>query len=77
MHANSIEIFLKSIEFQVIGACSAYLRRQLDMINCVDVITLSETFTLPRLRRFAYNFISENFMTLSRQQLNRLTLEQV
>ena len=49
------------IYFQVIGACSAYLRRQLDMINCVDVITLAETYALPRLRRFAYNYISENF----------------
>ena len=38
------------IYFQVIGACSAYLRRQLDMINCVDVITLAETYALPRLR---------------------------
>jgi len=62
---------------QVIGACSAYLRRQLDMINCVDVITLAETYALPRLRRFAYNYISENFMNLTRQQMNRLTLEQV
>ena len=65
------------IYFQVIGACSAYLRRQLDMINCVDVITLAETYALPRLRRFAYNYISENFMNLTRQQINRLTLEQV
>ena len=65
------------IYFQVIGACSAYLRRQLDMINCVDVITLAETYALPRLRRFAYNYISENFMNLTRQQMNRLTLEQV
>ena len=61
----------------MIGACSAYLRKQLDMINCVDVITLAETYALPRLRRFAYNYISENFMNLTSQQMNLLTLEQV
>lgn len=61
---------------QVIGACSAYLRRQLDLINCVDVITLAETYALPRLRRFTYNFISENLMNLTLQQIHRLTLEQ-
>ena len=61
----------------VIGACSAYLKRQLDMINCVDVITLSENYALPRLRKFAYNHISQNFMNLTDKQLHRLTLEQV
>ena len=61
----------------MIGACSTYLQRQLDMINCVDVITLAENYALPRLRRFAYNFISENFNQLTRQQINRLSIEQV
>ena len=61
----------------VIGACSAYLKRQLDMINCVDVITLAENYALPRLRKFAYNHISQNFMNLTDKQLHRLTLEQV
>ena len=61
----------------VIGACSAYLKRQLDMINCVDVITLSENYALPRLRKFAYNHISQNFINLTDKQLHRLTLEQV
>ena len=62
---------------QVIGACSGYLRNQLDLINCVDVITISETYSLPKLRRFAYNFISENFMNVTRQQINRLAMDQV
>ena len=62
---------------QVIGACSGYLRNQLDLINCVDVITISETYSLPKLRRFAYNFISENFMNVTRQQVNRLAMDQV
>ncbi len=61
----------------MIGLCSAYLRRQLDLLNCVDVITLSETYALPRLRRFAYNFVSQNFMNLTTQQINRLSLEQL
>lgn len=43
----------------------------------MDVITLAETYALPRLRRYAYNFISENLMNLTIQQVHRLTLEQL
>ena len=68
---------LKCLLFQVIGACSGYLRNQLDLINCVDIITISETYTMPKLRRFAYNFFSENFLNVTRQQISRLNLDQV
>jgi len=61
----------------VIGACSGYLRRQLDEINCVDVITLAENYALPRLRKVVYNFISENFRSITSQQISRLSLDQV
>lgn len=43
----------------------------------MDVITLAETYSLNRLRRFAYNFISENFLNLTTQQIKRLDLEQL
>ena len=68
---------LKFLLFQVIGACSGYLRNQLDLINCVDIITISETYSMPKLRRFAYNFFSENFLNVTRQQISRLNLDQV
>ena len=62
---------------KVIGACSGYLRNQLDLINCVDVITISETYSMPKLRKYAYNFISQKFMQVTPQQMSRLTLDQV
>ena len=51
----------------------------MDVENCVDVATLSETYFLPGLRRKAYKFISENLAAFSAKTelLHRLSANQV
>ena len=43
----------------------------------MDVISISETYSMPKLRKYAYNFISQKFMQMTHQQMSRLTLDQV
>ena len=58
---------------------STYLENQLDLENCVDVMTLAETYSLPRLRQIVYRFVSQNISKLSNNPsiIDRLTAEQI
>ena len=38
----------------IVAAASDYLETHLDMDNCLDVVTLAETFSLDRLKRTVY-----------------------
>ena len=64
---------------QVVNVCSTYLENQLDLENCVDVMTLAETYTLTRLKRIVYRFVSQNISKLSNNSTiaERLTAEQI
>lgn len=65
----------------VVEACSSYLQAQLDLENCVDIVTIAETYSLNQLRNKVYRFISghlqefsgsNEFYRLSPQQLEHL-----
>ena len=45
--------------------CSRYLTSQLDLDNCVDILSLADTFTLHRLKQSVFRFISENLKQYS------------
>ncbi|XP_039292521.1 kelch-like protein 26 [Nilaparvata lugens] len=49
----------------VVEACSNYLQTQLDLENCVDIATLSETYSLAGLRSVVYRFMSSHLVELS------------
>ena len=61
------------------NVCSTYLENQLDLENCVDVMTLAETFSLPRLRQIVYRHVSQNISKLSSNSvlIDRLSAEQI
>ena len=61
------------------NVCSTYLENQLDLENCVDVMTLAETYSLPRLRKIVYRYVSQNISKLSNISaiVERLTAEQM
>ena len=61
------------------NVCSTYLENQLDLENCVDVMTLAETYSLPRLRKIVYRYVSQNISKLSSESsiTDRLTAEQI
>ena len=65
--------------FQVVNVCSTYLENQLDLENCVDIMTLAETFMLPRLKKIAYRYVSQNISKLSTNSsiIERLTADQM
>ncbi|BES95692.1 BTB And C-terminal Kelch [Nesidiocoris tenuis] len=65
----------------VVEACSNYLQSQLDLDNCVDIATISETYSLKQLRTIVYRFMcchlvefskSPEFSRLHPQQLEHL-----
>ncbi|XP_026468720.1 kelch-like protein 26 [Ctenocephalides felis] len=65
----------------VVEACSNYLQSQLDLENCVDIVTIAETYSLAQLRHKVYRFMSghlqefsgsSEFQCLSLQQLEHL-----
>ncbi|CAL8135367.1 unnamed protein product [Orchesella dallaii] len=49
----------------VVEACSGYLEAQLDLENCVDIVTLAETYSLHELKKRVYRFICSNLMKFS------------
>ena len=61
------------------NVCSTYLENQLDLENCVDIMTLAETFMLPRLKKITYRFVSQNISKLSNNSsiIERLTADQI
>jgi len=44
----------------VVALCARYLDTNLDLENCVDILTLADTFTLHKLRHNVLRFLSEN-----------------
>ena len=84
MHSHNgiilfIYVYMYSF-FQIVNVCSSYLEDQLDLENCVDVMTLAETFSLIRLRRIVYRFVSQNISkicTSNSHVIQRLTANQM
>lgn len=44
----------------VVAACASYLHSQLDTDNCIDILTIAETYSLPELTRTVYCYIGQN-----------------
>lgn len=62
----------------MVEACSNYLRAQLDVENCVDIVTIAETYSLDTLRDKVYRFMSENLAVFAqRPEFHRLSAHQV
>ncbi|OXA64020.1 kelch-like protein 9 [Folsomia candida] len=62
----------------VVEACSSYLQEQLDLENCVDIVTLAETYSLHQLRKRVYRFICGHLMDFSQtQDFQRLSVAQL
>ena len=49
----------------VVSLCSRYLHTNLDLDNCGDILTLADTFSLPKLKHNVLRFISENLKQFS------------
>ena len=65
----------------VISLCSRYLHTNLELDNCADILSLADTFSLPKLKHNVLRFISENlkqfcsrpeFLSLEAGQLSSL-----
>ncbi|KAL1132347.1 hypothetical protein AAG570_010303 [Ranatra chinensis] len=50
----------------VVEACSNYLQSQLDIENCVDIATISETYSLSQLRTVVYRYMCSHLVELAR-----------
>lgn len=62
----------------VVDACTDYLQSHLDIENCVDLATISETFCLQKLRQKCYRFICGNLSGFSvTDEMKRLTWQQL
>lgn len=62
----------------VVDACTDYLQSQLDIENCVDLVTISETYCLRKLRQKCYRFICSHLSEISMtNEINRLTWSQL
>lgn len=62
----------------VVEACANYLKSQLDIDNCVDVVTIAETYSLQKLRQKCYRFICEHLCEFSvANEMNRLAFHQM
>jgi kelch-like protein 26 len=58
----------------VISHCRNYLQSQLDLENCIDILTISETYSLHRLKEKVYRFICSHLYELSKMsEFCRLT----
>lgn len=62
----------------VVEGCENYLQTQLDIENCVDLVTIAETYSLEKLRRKCYRFICEHLYEFSvTNEINRLSWNQL
>lgn len=62
----------------VVDECSNYLQTQIDIDNCVDLITIAETFSLKKLQRQCYRFICLHLQEFAAtNEMNRLDCEQL
>ncbi len=49
----------------IVEACSSYLSHQLDLENCVDILTIADTYSLLPLRQLVYCYIGQNLDKLA------------
>uniref|UniRef100_A0A0A9ZET0 Kelch-like protein diablo n=1 Tax=Lygus hesperus TaxID=30085 RepID=A0A0A9ZET0_LYGHE len=62
----------------VVEACSNYLQSQLDLDNCVDIATISETYSLKQLRTIVYRYMCSHLVEFSRSaEFSRLHPQQL
>ncbi|XP_014244123.1 kelch-like protein 26 [Cimex lectularius] len=62
----------------VVEACSNYLQSQLDLDNCVDIATISETYSLKQLRTVVYRYMSCHLVEFARSsEFTRLHPQQL
>ncbi|KAJ6643121.1 Kelch-like protein 26 [Pseudolycoriella hygida] len=62
----------------VVEACTNFLTSHLDLENCVDLATISETFCLEKLRQKCYRFICANLSEFAvTEGIKRLTWQQL
>jgi len=62
----------------VVEACSNYLQAQLDLENCVDIATISETYSLKQLRSYVYRFMCSHLVEFSKSsEFTRLQFQQI
>ncbi|XP_054267106.1 kelch-like protein 26 isoform X2 [Macrosteles quadrilineatus] len=67
--ANIQDVLSAASHIQVVAvveACSNYLQSQLDLDNCVDIATISETYSLSQLRGVVYRFMCGHLVEFSR-----------
>ncbi|XP_046680622.1 kelch-like protein 26 [Homalodisca vitripennis] len=67
--ANIQDVLSAASHIQVVAvveACSNYLQSQLDLENCVDIATISETYSLSQLRGVVYRFMCGHLVEFSR-----------
>ncbi|XP_044755290.1 kelch-like protein 26 [Coccinella septempunctata] len=50
----------------LIQTCSNYLEAEIDIDNCVDIATISETYSLTALKMEVYRFMNENLSSFSK-----------
>ena len=63
---------------ELVSACSDYLRSQLEIDNCVDIITISETYSLLPLRKYAYCYLAQHLDKLTYlPEFQRMSLVQL
>jgi len=61
----------------VISRCVEYLTDHIELDTCVDILSLGETYSLPKVRQMALRYISENLTQFRRScELERLSLTQ-
>nr|XP_018918256.1 PREDICTED: kelch-like protein 26 [Bemisia tabaci] len=79
--ANIQDVLSAASHIQVVAvveACSNYLQSQLDCENCVDIATISETYSLSKLRVRVYRFMSAHLREFSMlPEFLRLSVEQL
>lgn len=62
----------------IVDACERYLYSQLDLENCVDLVSLAELYTLPQLCHKAYCYIGRKLEKLARtKEFQQLTAMQL
>ncbi|KAJ8982131.1 hypothetical protein NQ317_002858 [Molorchus minor] len=62
----------------VVRACSNYLEAQIDVDNCVDMVTIAETYSLNQLQNTVYRFMSGHLTEFSNSpEFYRLTPQQL
>lgn len=51
---------------KVVHACANYLGAQLTLENCIDIVTIAETYSLVCLKKIVYRFMCEHLLEFSK-----------